>query len=70
MLKDPERSGAHRLIISSVRHNADSDACLKEILGENPPYKTSVVIRAAILGLRRMDKTTREQLIIEAAPND
>ncbi|MDD7997495.1 hypothetical protein FEI17_27170 (plasmid) [Kosakonia radicincitans] len=59
--------GAETKMISSVRHNADSDSWLNDILRDNPLYTTSVVIRGALLALHRMDKETRAQFIIEAA---
>ncbi|AGN88326.1 MULTISPECIES: hypothetical protein [Enterobacteriaceae] len=62
-----DQNGAEMKIISSVRHNAMTDACLNDILRENPLYNTSAVVRGAILALHRLDKETRAQLIIEAA---
>lgn len=67
MQKDPDKSGAEKKHISAVRHTADSEAHLKEIMHENPLYNTSVVLRGAILALYRCDKTEREEFIRTSA---
>lgn len=67
MQKDPESKRARTTDISSMRLDEQAKAEIIAILGENPLYNRSVILRGALLVLSRLPKKEREAAILEAA---
>ncbi|MDQ4429100.1 hypothetical protein [Yokenella regensburgei] len=62
----PEKR-AKRTTIRSSRFDVESVARMDRMLEENPLVKPSMLLRAAVLALYRMDKDERLKIILEAA---
>jgi hypothetical protein len=54
-------------VIRSSRFDVKSVHRMDEMLEENPLVKPSMLLRAAVLALYRLDKQERLQIIMEAA---
>ena len=67
MKKDPDTEKGRNVTISSIRHDEGSTRQLDEILNDNPLYKTSHVLRGAILALYDMPPEQRLAIIMKAA---
>lgn len=67
MQRDPDRKRTRIADISSMRLDEQARAEITAILGENPLYNRSVILRGALLVLFRLPKKEREAAILEAA---
>lgn len=66
MKKDPDKR-AKRTTIRSSRFDAESVVRMDEMLQENPLLKPSMLLRAAVLALYRLEKNERLKVILDAA---
>lgn len=66
MKKDPDKR-AKRTTIRSSRFDAESVVRMDEMLQENPLLKPSMLLRAAVIALYRLEKNERLQVILDAA---
>jgi hypothetical protein len=66
MKKDPDKR-AKRTTIRSSRFDDESVARMDEMLEENPLVKQSLLLRAGLLALYRLEKNERLQTILDAA---
>lgn len=70
MRKDPDKR-AKRTTIRSSRFDDESIARMDWMLDENPLVKPSLLMRAGVLALYRLDKDERLKIMLEAAaPTD
>ncbi|MFK3662754.1 hypothetical protein ACI2I2_19940 [Scandinavium sp. NPDC088450] len=66
-MKNTTAKKGKRTTIRSSRFDDNAVARMEEMLQENPLVKPSILIRAGILALYRMEKSDRYQVILDAA---
>lgn len=66
MKRAPDKRAKHTTIRSS-RFDDESVARMDQMLEENPLVRPSMLLRAAVLALYRLEKDERLKVILEAA---